>query len=96
MSNPCGQLPQGREFFGLHQLAFQLFAFVDFTLQGFAGLFELVGPLLDQLLELAHLHRCALGHFPFGGQGVGQLMDFDVVERFFQNQQPVMAMQPFQ
>ncbi|MNE92071.1 hypothetical protein D3C80_1897580 [compost metagenome] len=40
-----------------------------------------------------HLQRGPFGHFPFGQQGVGHLLDFNVVERFLQDQQPVMGIQ---
>jgi hypothetical protein len=48
------------------------------------------------MFQVAHLQRGALGHVPFGQQGVGHLLDFDVVERFFQDQQAVMGVQTLQ
>ncbi|MNF92059.1 hypothetical protein D3C84_746920 [compost metagenome] len=77
----------------MHQLRFKLFAFVDFPLQLNAGFRELPGSAFDHLRQLVDLHTGPFGHVPFGQQGVGHLLHFNIVERFFQNQQAIMGLQ---
>ncbi len=85
MGDTGGQLTKGSELFRLHQLAFELLAFVDLVLEGLACLLESQRALFHQVFEGVHLQVGALGHFPFVDQGIGQLLDFDIIERLFQN-----------
>ena len=96
VGDPGGQLPEGGQFFRLHQLVFQLLAFVDLQLQRRPGLPQVFGALLHQVLQVMHLQKRAGGHFPLAGQGVGHLLDFDVVKGLLQDQQAVMTLQALQ
>ncbi|MNI21764.1 hypothetical protein D3C73_752990 [compost metagenome] len=96
MRDPGCQLAEGRQFLRLHQLAFQLLALVDLLLQGFACLSELGGASTHPVFQFVHLNGRPFGHFPFGQQGTGHLLDFNVVEGLFQDQQAIMGMQAVQ
>jgi len=54
---------------------------------------ELEGSCFDRSFQAAHLERRLLGHFPFCGKSVGELIDLDGVERLLQKQQAIACVE---
>ena len=85
VGDPGGELTDGFHFLGLAELAFKLETGFALNFEPVVGRLELAGAERHHLSELIHFKVSVPVEFPFAGKGMSELQHFDVVKRFFKD-----------